>query len=431
MTSHDDTGGRHRPEVARRPGGSQQDTDSTRGHDTKSDGIDVLIEGSSLGTPGASSMRNRTSMQRAEELVAKAFPADNPAGLTESRGWDLPRSHLLPDAIAAFVAGELSVGAQERAAAHVARCRNCADEVADQRHARTAGKRMDTPSSSAGFLARLRTIRQHAELGDTPDDLATTENGHPGVWQRPDQAAAGSSPTTAGPAGDFWGLLDQTQRDVILAGARIREFRAGTGLMAEADRFRSVLVIFSGLIKVTWSGLDGDESVFSVCGPGDLVGEIIATDIGTRTAEMTAVDAVTALWLSADQFAEIVRRHPDIAVAVSQVIVGRLRTADLRRRKFLERNADARIADLLVDLADRYGVSTSDGVVLPLSNSQQDIADLVSEPLPTVTQTLQTLRDAGVISTTRRSLTIHQVAVLRDLPRSLAGARAEAPMTER
>ncbi|RZQ62675.1 zf-HC2 domain-containing protein [Amycolatopsis suaedae] len=109
--------------------------------------------------------------------------------MTELRGWSLPESHLLPDAVVAFVDGELSHGARERAAAHAARCPSCASDIAAQRQARSEVKRAEAPAMSAGFLASLRSIPEHTELPTTPDNLAITEDGQLVAIQRPDRVA--------------------------------------------------------------------------------------------------------------------------------------------------------------------------------------------------------------------------------------------------
>lgn len=109
--------------------------------------------------------------------------------MTVGKGWGLPESHLLPDAVVAFVDQELSLAAQERAAAHLAHCPSCAAEVAAQRAASTAVRRAATPSISAGFLASLCEIPQHAELPPTPDHLAVAGDGQLMAVQRPEQVA--------------------------------------------------------------------------------------------------------------------------------------------------------------------------------------------------------------------------------------------------
>jgi anti-sigma factor RsiW len=87
------------------------------------------------------------------------------------------------------VDGELSIGAQERAAAHLARCACCASEVAAQRQARTAVKLAAAPSISAGLLANLRSIPDKTELPGMPDNLAITADGQLVAIQRPDRVA--------------------------------------------------------------------------------------------------------------------------------------------------------------------------------------------------------------------------------------------------
>jgi anti-sigma factor RsiW len=109
--------------------------------------------------------------------------------MTAPRGWGLPESHLLPDVVVAFVDGELSLGPQDRASSHIARCPGCAAEVAAQRQAVAAVKRAEAPSMSAGFLASLRSIPEHTDLPSSPDNLAVTADGQLVAIQRPDRVA--------------------------------------------------------------------------------------------------------------------------------------------------------------------------------------------------------------------------------------------------
>ncbi|GAA1246195.1 hypothetical protein GCM10009676_35340 [Prauserella halophila] len=106
-----------------------------------------------------------------------------------SGGFGLPESHLLPDAVVAFVDNELSTGATERAAEHLAHCPWCVADVDAQRQVRSAVRDADEPSMSAGFLASLRSIPQDTELDETPDNLAMTEDGQLVAVQRPDRVA--------------------------------------------------------------------------------------------------------------------------------------------------------------------------------------------------------------------------------------------------
>lgn len=114
--------------------------------------------------------------------------------MTDLRGWQLPEQHLLPDAVVAFVDGELSASAHNRASAHLQRCPFCAAEAYSQQQARSAVRAADAPCAPASLLARLGAIPQEVELPSAPDGLAVSEDGQLVTVQRPDRAAFGSGP---------------------------------------------------------------------------------------------------------------------------------------------------------------------------------------------------------------------------------------------
>ncbi|HKS45514.1 MAG TPA: zf-HC2 domain-containing protein [Amycolatopsis sp.] len=181
--------------------------------------------------------------------------------MNEPRGWvRFAESHLMPDAVVAFVDGELSLGAQDRAASHIARCPGCTAEVAAQRQARAAVKGAAAPPISAGFLASLRAIPQHTDLPTAPDNLAVTEDGQLVAVQRPDRVAGfrahstvlgSSSPLgTATPLGRGSAVLAGQQR----AHSVRRRAAQGAGVVV------SGLVLSALAIVVTSSG-DGTGQV--------------------------------------------------------------------------------------------------------------------------------------------------------------------------
>jgi anti-sigma factor RsiW len=109
--------------------------------------------------------------------------------MTELRGWSLPEQHLVPDAVVAYVDGELSRTAHERASAHLSRCPLCASEAFSQQQARAVVRTAETPSVPAGLLANLRAIPQEVDLPSAPDGLAVTEDGQLVAVLRPDRVS--------------------------------------------------------------------------------------------------------------------------------------------------------------------------------------------------------------------------------------------------
>ncbi|WP_037316267.1 anti-sigma factor family protein [Amycolatopsis orientalis] len=175
--------------------------------------------------------------------------------MTAPRGWGLPESHLLPDAIVAFVDGELSLGAQDRASAHIARCQSCAAEVAAQRQAVNAVKQAGAPSMSAGFLASLCSIPQNTELPSAPDNLAMTADGQLVAIQRPDRVAGLRDTGVLGGTAPLGSTAPLGQSPNVLGGGRFglvrRKYAQGAGVVVSG-------LVLSALALVATSG-DGVE----------------------------------------------------------------------------------------------------------------------------------------------------------------------------
>lgn len=97
--------------------------------------------------------------------------------MTATHGWGLSEQHLALDALVAFVDGELSPAARDRAAAHIARCPACAGDAATQRQARAEVRAAQAPAMSQHLLRALRSIPSETDIPGQPDELALTPEG--------------------------------------------------------------------------------------------------------------------------------------------------------------------------------------------------------------------------------------------------------------
>jgi anti-sigma factor RsiW len=151
----------------------------------------------------------------------------------------------MPDAVVAFVDGELSPAACDRAAAHVARCPYCAAEVSAQRQARAAVRAADTPAVPAALLASLRAIPQEVELPGSQDGLAISQDGQLVVVQRPDRIGTGTGTPfgASAPLGSSVKLGDGR----VVVGRRVgRRTVQGAGVVVSGLVLGALAMVHSG-----------------------------------------------------------------------------------------------------------------------------------------------------------------------------------------
>jgi CRP/FNR family transcriptional regulator, cyclic AMP receptor protein len=215
----------------------------------------------------------------------------------------------------------------------------------------------------------------------------------------------------------FWQQLSPPDQERLVAAGRIAPFGAGTTICRQGDPATHLFVVISGLIKVITDTRDGQQSVLALRGSGDVVGELAGELTGYRTASMVAVTEVRAVVVGHEKFQAFLDEHLPAARAYRRMITRRFSdTADSLHAQTTTSGAQ-RLAQLLLDLAEKYGEPAGNGqaLVLALPLSQQELASLAATSRATVTRALHDWRGRGLIQTRTRRITIADRAALRRL----------------
>jgi CRP/FNR family cyclic AMP-dependent transcriptional regulator len=105
-----------------------------------------------------------------------------------------------------------------------------------------------------------------------------------------------------------------------------RKFGAGEVVVKEGDAGAGVFVISSGKVEV----VKGDGSVLNTLGPGDFFGEMSLFEGFPRSATVRALEETECLAMTRWDFRAELSQHAEIAVAVLETVVRRLREADIK-----------------------------------------------------------------------------------------------------
>jgi CRP/FNR family transcriptional regulator, cyclic AMP receptor protein len=212
-------------------------------------------------------------------------------------------------------------------------------------------------------------------------------------------------------SGDFSRNLSDDARAALLGAGQLRRYPRNARVFCEGDRSDFVVVILEGRVKVVVTTAEGGESVLGVRGPGALVGELAAFDAGHRVATAVALEPLHVRLLHADEFRAFVARHPEAAVELITMLIGRLREADRRRAEFGNYDTQSRLARLLGDLAVDQAAGGASGPV-QVRLSQDEIAGLIGASRESVARALAVLRARGAVTTGRRTITVLDVNAL-------------------
>jgi CRP/FNR family transcriptional regulator len=201
----------------------------------------------------------------------------------------------------------------------------------------------------------------------------------------------------------------------------MREYSRGEAIVAPGPQADAILFVKAGRIKISTYSADGKEQILALLARGDLFGELVHTGL-PAPAHAKALDHAVVCSIERALFEDIVRNAPDVALKVIQAVARRLRAAEQEIEDLALRDVPARLASLLLRLAEGYGEEDERGIRLSFRLTHQDLAHMIGSTRETVTMIMSRFRDGGLIGVERRTLIV--------LDRGRLGAVARLPRAD-
>ena len=223
----------------------------------------------------------------------------------------------------------------------------------------------------------------------------------------------GDTRDTGWPGASFLAHLTGRQRAELLSRGGLRHYERGDTLMDEGAAGREVLVVLSGIVKISTISVGGHESVLAFRSRGDLIGEMAFVSGSPRSARVVAATPLDARVLSEQAFAAYLDHSPAVGCKVAAAVVRKLRAANRRRAEFTACSAKARAAAVLSETALALGSPVSGGLSIGPEITQADLASLASVSLSTFEKALHALERDGLVRRHRRALIVTDSAALR------------------
>lgn len=237
--------------------------------------------------------------------------------------------------------------------------------------------------------------------------------GVPAVHSRSPHPGEGADAMAEDREEEFLARLGPAPTADLTARGRRRRWPAGASLFLEGERSGTVVIVLEGRVKVFSLTEHGEEVLLAVRGPGALLGELSAVDGAPRGASVAALEPVEALVVPAPAFLGFLADHAGAAMVLLRLVTSRLRDADRKRVEFGAFDIPARVAGRIVELAERFGEAEGDGVRISVPLSQDELAGWVGASREAVAKALRVLRERGLVTTGRRTMTVLDLDGLR------------------
>jgi CRP/FNR family cyclic AMP-dependent transcriptional regulator len=211
----------------------------------------------------------------------------------------------------------------------------------------------------------------------------------------------------------LFAALDDEAAEALRATMSRVEVPRGEAVFHEGDPGDRLYVIIEGKIKLGRASGDGRENLLAVLGPGEMFGELSLFDPGRRNATGTAVADSVLIGLGNDDLDQWLRGRPDVARHLLRSLARRLRRTNEALADLVFSDVPGRVAKALLDLSERFGRPTDDGLRVAHDLTQEELAQLVGASRETVNKALADFASRGWLRLEARAVVLLDIDRLR------------------
>ncbi len=186
-------------------------------------------------------------------------------------------------------------------------------------------------------------------------------------------------------------------------------------ILMEDEVGTALFVIVNGKVKVARTSGDGREVILTILSESDFFGEMAILDGQTRSATVVAIEDTELFLIQRNDFINLLREYPEVAISLLQELTKRLRSADAKIKALSLKDAEGKVATVLLQLADDVGRIKHGKVEIEKLPLQQDLANMAGTSRETISRTIHSFAKKGLVELDGNKLRITDYEKFKEL----------------
>jgi CRP/FNR family transcriptional regulator, cyclic AMP receptor protein len=195
----------------------------------------------------------------------------------------------------------------------------------------------------------------------------------------------------------------------------LREVRRREVIYLPGDPGGAVYFVNGGRVKISKVTRDGKALTLNYCGPSEIFGETCLVDGSPREEMAEAMENAMITEIERADFEKLLQHHASLGYQLTRLLAMRRRDLENKLETLVFRDVTSKLAELLLSLADEYGVDDSRGTLVALKITHQELANLIGSTRETVSLTLSQFKKKKLICTEGRKVIISDPESLKAL----------------
>lgn len=167
-----------------------------------------------------------------------------------------------------------------------------------------------------------------------------------------------------------------------------------------------IYLLCSGKAKLTQTSQRGRQQIVKIIGPGEVIEKNAIFDAKTHTVTCETLEPSQVCFIERHDFNAIVKKDPEMAFRLIDVLSRELEEVREKLGQRTFETARERVAEVLIELSEKYGRRGPAGIALDIPLKREEIAEMAGIVLETAVRTLGQFNQEKLVKLEGRKITL-------------------------
>jgi len=167
-----------------------------------------------------------------------------------------------------------------------------------------------------------------------------------------------------------------------------------------------VYILCSGKAKLTNSSHFGQQKILKIISGGEIIEKNGLFNAGKHTVTAETLERSEITFFEREEFLNLLKKNPDLSIRLINVLSQELEQSQSKISQLTFKDAKARLALILLELAKSYGVKRNEGIFLGIVLKREEIAEMAGIALETAVRLLSQFKKEDIIKLEGKQITL-------------------------
>jgi|SRR3990172_4765986 len=174
----------------------------------------------------------------------------------------------------------------------------------------------------------------------------------------------------------------------------------------EGKPCHGIYILCAGKVKLIQSSRLGQQQILRIVNPGELIEKNGLYNMNRHSVTCETLERSQVNFIEKTDFLNLIKKHNGLAIKLIDTLGRELELAQEKISRSTFETARERLAEVLLELGDKYGSKKEEQISIDLYLTREELAELSGTSLETAVRLLSALKRENIIRTNGKKITI-------------------------